>query len=441
MAYAEKRGKTWRARYKDPAGEWASESGFPTKSAALARGRELESDVARGVYVDPRKGQTPFGEWATVWMAAQQAQPRTVERRRRLLKTHLLPKWGRTPLLDINWFTVKHWAAQLECAPSTADHTVTLLSMMLTGAVDAGYLPTNPLYQRRRRTRKVRAQERSWAYPSQVLQIAGRPASPADRLMIITAAWTGMRWGELCALHRSNCGIIRRDRDGAVTLVRRVIRIDPDVGALHEAQVELTGDELAAWRGLERERLARAEAAARSVRTKPEPETRSAVYLGPPKPPNGAREIDLPPFLAELLDRHMATWPHEHLFVGPEGHWHRRNNFNARVIGPASDGRPGKPRVRGRAEVEKWEPILPGLRMHGFRHGHKTWMIEDGVPEVLQCEQLGHELPGISGIYSHPSVAMRQRRLDALQARWERAQRELWDPSEGHLPLVSHSAD
>lgn len=34
----------------------------------------------------------------------------------------------------------------------------------------------------------------------------------------------------------------------------------------------------------------------------------------------------------------------------------------------------------------------PGLIFHGLRHGHKTWMIADGVPEVIQSRRLGHLL-------------------------------------------------
>lgn len=430
MAYAEKRGKgpkPWRVRYKKPDGTWDSESGFPTKVVALKRGRKLEADVDEGKYVDPRKGKTPLGDWTPRWMAAQTVAPRTVATWHRLLDRHIMPRWATTPLMDINWFDVKAWTGTLTCAESTRDHSVTLLSMMLTGAADAGYIAANPLYRRRRtnisNSNSARPQK-AWAYPSQALAIAGRATSPADRLMIITAAWTGMRWGELCGLHRSNCGLLRRDKDGSLTLNRRIIRIDPKAGALHEVEVRLTDEELEEWDARERERLEKAARLGKSTKPRLRPRNRVELYLGPPKPPNGPREIDVPPFLADLLDKHMATWPHEYLFTGVRGGWHCRKNFNARVIKPAADGRPGKPRKRGRAEVPAWEPILPGLRMHGLRHSHKTWMIEDEIAEVLQCEQLGHELGGIRGVYSHPSVAMRIKRLDALQARWERALKE-----------------
>jgi integrase len=28
------------------------------------------------------------------------------------------------------------------------------------------------------------------------------------------------------------------------------------------------------------------------------------------------------------------------------------------------------------------DPVKPGLTFHGLRHGHKTWLMADGIPEV-----------------------------------------------------------
>jgi integrase len=59
------------------------------------------------------------------------------------------------------------------------------------------------------------------------------------------------------------------------------------------------------------------------------------------------------------------------------------------------------------------------MHFHDLRHSHKTWLIEDGVPEAAQAKQLGHRLPGVRGIYSHVSPAVAQRLVDGLQRRWE----------------------
>jgi hypothetical protein len=74
--------------------------------------------------------------------------------------------------------------------------------------------------------------------------------------------------------------------------------------------------------------------------------------------------------------------------------------------------------------MASWLPVLPGLTPHGLRHGLQTWIDEDRIPEVLKTERMGHEMPGMHGVYGHVSPAMRADLKAALQARWERSLRE-----------------
>ena len=46
-------------------------------------------------------------------------------------------------------------------------------------------------------------------------------------------------------------------------------------------------------------------------------------------------------------------------------------------------------------------------------------MAEDGIPEILAEQRLGHEVPGMRGLYAHASQRMRDELKQALQARWE----------------------
>lgn len=407
MAYAEKRGKghnPWRVRYKKPDGSWATESGFPTKTTALNRGRELETDSRRGTYVDPKKGQTPFGEWARTWMDAQQVRQGTVERREYLLDRHILPKWAKTPLAHLNWFEVKAWADRMTCAQSTVEHCLTLMSMTLSGAVDAGALPANPLYRRRAAGKRATppAAKVFATEGRQVLALYERAGTP-NGLMMLTAAYTGLRWGELAGLHRENCLLLRRDEERGDAVTRHVIRIDPEVGSLHENRLTVDG----------------------------RPAKETVLELGPPKNAKSAREVDVPPFLVDLLAAHLAEWPHPYVFCGPRGGFWRRSNFSRRWMRPCADGRPAKPATQGRAATEEWEPILPGLGMHGLRHTHDTWMIEDGVDRVLRFETMGWARSDIEGVYGHVTPAMRRQRLAQLQQRWEAA------ASQGGLRVVS----
>jgi hypothetical protein len=83
-----------------------------------------------------------------------------------------------------------------------------------------------------------------------------------------------------------------------------------------------------------------------------------------------------------------------------------------------------------------WLPIKLGLVPHGFRHGHKTWMIEDEIAEVLQHDRLGHEMDGIKSTYSHVSDPMRDKLKRALQVRWETALDERAKLSPGSAVLL-----
>jgi hypothetical protein len=76
------------------------------------------------------------------------------------------------------------------------------------------------------------------------------------------------------------------------------------------------------------------------------------------------------------------------------------------------------------APLTCWLPVRGGLTPHGLRHSHKTWMAEVGIPEILAEQRLGHEVPGMRGLYAHASQRMRDKLTDALQARWEESLRE-----------------
>jgi hypothetical protein len=83
----------------------------------------------------------------------------------------------------------------------------------------------------------------------------------------------------------------------------------------------------------------------------------------------------------------------------------------------------GIPAIPDSTPLACWLPVKPGLTPHGLRHSHKTWMAEDGIPEILAEQRLGHEVPGMRGLYAHTSDRMRDELKAALQARWEDALR------------------
>jgi hypothetical protein len=51
-------------------------------------------------------------------------------------------------------------------------------------------------------------------------------------------------------------------------------------------------------------------------------------------------------------------------------------------------------------------------------------MDEDQIADVLKSERLGHDEPGMRGVYGPVSPAMRRELIAALQARWEESLRQ-----------------
>jgi integrase len=268
--------------------------------------------------------------------------------------------------------------------------------------------------------------------PLQTLLLAERAAlmsgRPDDFTLIIAIGYTGMRWGEAIGLERDY---------------------------LHKSEIHIE------WQ--------LREIAGRFHRIPPKDDSYRSPNWEPCLP------VDLPAFLAGLLafqqkeaSSRRCTCAREHegsgryLFLGTDGGHHRRSNYARRIFRPACDGRyppvagnPAKvviadtsvwpgvpvavwpaPPARGAAKYEPprgrgvrtipegtpltcWLPVKPGLTPHGLRHSHKTWMTEDGIPEILAEQRLGHEVPGMRGLYAHVSDTMRENLKVALQTRWE----------------------
>ena len=383
MTWIEHTGRhAWRVRYPRPDGRTGSISGFTSRTAAAAHAAGIEVDQRRGSWLDPVGGRTTLGRWAAEWVGTLDVEPRTEENYRGYLRNHILPRWGGTALGEIGALAVTAWVKQLrrDYAAATVATIVCVFSMILDDAVDERLIPANPVHRRRRRGRRrdhhPAGRERVWATPEQVLAIAGQAAAlggPGAGLLLITAAWTGARWGELAGLHRDRVHLDPVHPD------RGHLSIDPEVGALHESAHRL--------------------------------------WLGPPKTPASARTISLPPFLVTLLRALLRERDTEFVFTTRSGTWLRRSTFDRRVLRPACDGNPDRPNARIHTT-----PVRPGLTFHGLRHSHKTWLIADRIPEIAQARRLGHHLSNrVVECYSHVGPELERRLLRALQRRWHHA--------------------
>lgn len=376
MAFVEKSGKnSWRVRYWREDGTHGSLSGFATKKQAQDKAKEIAADQQRGTFLDPDAGKLALDEWAVSWFEVLDVAANTETQYRSLFRNHISPRWGTSSLAAISGLAVHTWAKKLRgqgYAQATVTTIVKLMSMMLADAAEERLIAFNPIQPRRRGRRRHQPRtEALWATPEQALAVALNAARLCGNwaaVLMITAAWTGARWGELAGLQRNNTHL----NEGTIV-------IDPHTGALHEINGRLE--------------------------------------LGPPKTAESARTITLPPFLIKLLDTHLATHDHPHVFVTAEGELLRRSNYGRRAMRPAADGTLHKPRTQ-----PQLAPVLRGLTFHGFRHSHKTWLIADGIPDIAQARRLGHTIPDkIERVYSHVAPEIETRLLDTLQRRWTQA--------------------
>ena len=374
MAWVEQCGnRSWRVRYRRDDGTIGAVHGFATKTAATEHANTLEADQREGRFLDPAAGKITLSEWSQDWLQALDVAIRTEDVYRSLLRRHILPRWGEHGLVDISGIKAAAWAKELRdrgYSATTVTAVTKLLSLLLADATEERLIPANPIRARRRgRRRTERRTERLWATP-----VGGA----GDRRQRRPPPQRRTRGGGPDRHRGVDRGPVGRDRRAATPQhpprPRRAgyLVIDPQVGAMIESS-----------RGVE---------------------------LGPPKTAESARTITLPPFLVELLRRHLDSHGQRFVFVTPTGEPHRNSNFGRRALRPAVDGTLDRARA-----VVRLAPVKPGLTFHGLRHGHKTWMIADGVPEVAQARRLGHILGDrIQETYSHVAAEVDARLLDGL---------------------------
>lgn len=435
MAYAEKRGKTWRVRYQLPDGRYDSESGFETKQDALDHGRAQETDVQRKVFVNPKDGRQTLGAWVEDWlevMDVAETSDRTYNSR---LNAVILPKWKDTPLGDITATAYKAWRNKLadEFSRNYVDGIEGMMRMLLDDAVEERIIPFNPMpaKSKRRRGRHAPVDNEDtyvWPTPRQALLAAENArALRGDQwyVMILTMAYTGMRMGEIAGLRRDQLRLLGLEYG-------RHLRVQCQgqwlsTHAKHDVVKGETCESIAELRLADPKRageiaeLNEIEVDAR-LRVKRKLLLPKGFTLVPPKY-SSYRTLILPPFLADLLAEQLATKAHDTLvFPSQRGRPLRVDDqFYGRFWHPLLNGQDEEPKRRGRP-AQKALPAVAGIGdmvPHGTRHGHKVWLDGQGHPRVAVEERMGHKLKGVEGTYSHTTGEMELAIAQGLQKLWE----------------------
>lgn len=394
-------GHTWRARYPDPShgGRKEIERNFATKREAERWLNEQKVAVQRGTHVDPADHERQFKDvveaWRGTWL---ELEPKTKAGYDSILNKHVLPRWSEARIGAVSTEAIQNWVNELagKLTPKTVRHIYGVLRSIMKMAVQRRYITASPC-DAVSLPRLGSARKEMLSLTAVEVAALAEAIGPHDRVMVYTAAYGGLRAGELDALRR-------RDVD----LLHSKLSV---VYALKE--INSTSDNIA-------------------------PEDKGLIF-GPTK--NGKpRVVGIPRFLRDMLAAHIEEghpptpegypavgkdgrlrWTHDPndpdrlLFVSHEGGPIRHGNFYRRTFKPTVQRRHcGDCGSTVRKDVEccpKCESetlayLLPAekraLRFHDLRHTCASLLIAaDAHPKAIQ-EHLGHrDIQTTFNVYGH----------------------------------------
>ncbi|NJC74341.1 hypothetical protein HC031_32205 [Planosporangium thailandense] len=70
MAWVERRSSAFRVRLRLPDGTVITDSVYAKKADAQLRAQEIDVELARETFLDPRDGRIRLAEWVDLWAAS-----------------------------------------------------------------------------------------------------------------------------------------------------------------------------------------------------------------------------------------------------------------------------------------------------------------------------------------------------------------------------------
>jgi integrase len=185
--------------------------------------------IASGDWTPPRAREAAkhspaslFGTYADAWVEGRTLKPRTRAHYRALLRDRVKPTFQDQQVKAITPAAVRVWYAALGAGqPTMRSHAYGLLRSILTTAVHDGLLPSNPCHIRGAGNvkRKVKIEP---ATLSELEALVAAMPSTKYKVMVLTAAWCALRFGEQTELRRKDIDLTR----GVIRVRRGVARAD-----------------------------------------------------------------------------------------------------------------------------------------------------------------------------------------------------------------------
>ena len=210
------RGDVWRAKYRLPDGRqvhktigpvWTERgrprAGYFTKRGAEAWLRETLDQARAGVLPGMVRTGVSFADACAEYLRYVEhdldRKPSTLGDYRSVIRAHLLPAFGHLRLEDVTYEEIEAWKGTLRMSNRTKVKLLTVLNGIMARARRLHRLPVNPMadVEKPRHRRSTAIEVFS---PEEILALVRAADSQQDAAIYLTAAFTGLRRGELVAL-------------------------------------------------------------------------------------------------------------------------------------------------------------------------------------------------------------------------------------------------
>lgn len=188
-------GKAWTQRGRAPAGYYTARMAEEALQAVLA-------DARRGTLAGMNTVNAKFADASAEWLRYVQhdrdVKPSTLSDYRHMVK-RLDRTFGETPIERIAAEDVERWRAGLSCSNRTTQKYLIVLNGIFKRAMKVYKLPANPMTLVER-PRVRHSSEIDVLSAAEVRALVAATSTDLHKALLLTAAFTGLRMGELLAL-------------------------------------------------------------------------------------------------------------------------------------------------------------------------------------------------------------------------------------------------